>query len=53
MGGVGVVYRIAGYIGGNTIWWIARKLQLADIIWRLRYDRHAVGAILVDLILAV
>ena len=25
------IYRIAGYIGGNSIWRIARKLQLADI----------------------
>ena len=25
------MYRIAGYIGRNYVWWIARKMHLADI----------------------
>ena len=54
------MYRIAGYIGGNNIWWIAqkrKKLQLADInlavTGTIATPSPGVGAILADLILVV
>jgi hypothetical protein len=56
-------YRIAGYIGGNNIWRIARKRKKIAIA-RYKFGGYgtiatpslgvyAVGVILVDLILAV
>ena len=58
------VYHIAGYIGGNNVWRIARKLQLADKNLAVTGSRGTIatpspgvyepsGTILVDLILAV
>ena len=57
------LYRIAGYIGGNNVWWIARKgrkLQLADINLastvrspRLLWESTRLAQYLADLILAV
>ena len=54
------MYRIAGYIGGNNIWRIARKRKKIAI-GRYKFGGYGtiatpspgVGAILVDLILAV
>ena len=38
-----MVYHIAGYIGGNNVWQIARKRKKIAIggYWFTRYDRHA------------
>ena len=55
-----LVYRIAGYIGGNNIWWIARKKKKIAIggykfgsYGTIATPSPGVGAILTDLILAV
>ena len=55
-----VIYRIAGYIGGNNIWWIARKRKKIAIggykfggYSTIATPSLGVGAILADLILAV
>ena len=49
-------YRIAGYIGGNNVWWIAiggYKFGRYGTIATPSPGVYAVGAILADLILAV
>ena len=61
--GTDLYYRIAGYIGGNNIWRIARKRKKIAIggykfggygtIAMPSLGVYAVGAILEDLILAV
>ena len=55
-----VIYRIAGYIGGNNIWRIARKRKKTAIggykfgsYGTIATPSPGVGAILADLILAV
>ena len=55
-----MVYRIAGYIGGNNIWRIARKRKKIAIggykfggYGTIAMPSPGVGAILADLILAV
>ena len=57
------MYRIAGHIGGNNVWWIVRKRNKITIggykfggystIAKPPLGVYAVGAILEDLILAV
>ena len=57
--GIHLYYRIAGYIGGNNIWRIARKWKKIAIggykfgSGTIATPSPGVGAILVDLILAV